>query len=207
MPGAEGVEGVETWSDLIDAVRDESLWEGCDTLIIDSATEAEELAVKHTLQTVKHEKTGLSPNSVEAYGYGKGYQFVYETFMQLLSGLDKHFAAGRNVVLVCHSTIALAPNPTGEDYQRHEPKLQQPSKVGRTRDRVKNWCDHMIFIGYDVHAKDGKGKGSGSRTIYTREMPTHWAKSRCLPEAPILFAKGSTELWSTLFGKESHAAS
>ena len=36
----------------------------------------------------------------------------------------------------------------------------------------------MTVMLKDVNAKDGKGQGGGTRTIYSEERPTHVAKSR-----------------------------
>ena len=195
--GVNQVEGIESWQDLRAALQESSLWSGYQTVVIDTVTEAQRLAEAETLATVKHEK-GHLVKSIEGYGFGKGYQHVLETFRLLLSDLDRHKAAGRHVVLVCHSTTAYAPNPSGEDFLRYEPDLYQPPKTGRIRDAVKNWCDHMVFIDYDKSVKDGKAVGAGTRTLYAQELPHFWAKSRTLRN-PIVFEEGSSTLWDALF--------
>lgn len=194
--GAPAISGVETWTDLRDSLHSK-IADTFKTVVIDTGTKAQELAMLHTFQTVRHEK-GHIVTSVEGYGYGKGYQHVYDTFRTLLSDLDEHARAGRNVILVCHSVTDTAPNPEGEDYKRYEPDLQQPPKQGRIRDLVKNWCDHLLFVNYDVMVNKGKAVGAGTRTIYPTEMPTYWAKSRKLRD-PIPFSEGSRELWEKLF--------
>lgn len=195
------IDGVRSWSQLREAVNTESLWGGYGAVVIDTMTEGEELAVAHTISTVKNDK-GDTVNSIEGYGYGKGYQYVYDTFLPILSDLDGHIRAGRSVILICHECTANVPNPFGQDFLRYEPRLQSPSSgKASIRHRVKEWADDLLFIGYDVFAsKDGKGKGSGTRTIYPAEMPTHWAKSRKLSTA-IPFDEGSSELWKQLFEK------
>ena len=199
IAGVKAVGGVECWSDLRDALHQADLWTSHETIIIDSASVAQRYAEKFTIETVKHEK-GHFVKSVEGYGYGKGFQFVLETFWLLLADLDAHRRAGRNVILVCHATTSMAPNPEGEDYLRYEPDLHQPPKTGRIRDAVKNWCDHMLFISYDKVVQDGKAVGAGTRTIYPQEMPWFWAKSRTLAD-PIPYEKGSDEVWKQLFAK------
>lgn len=192
------VNGVETFVDMRDALRDEGIWKDCKTVVVDTATQAQQLAENYTLETVPHEK-GHRVSSIEGYGYGKGYQFVLETFRLLLADLDRHKRAGRNVVLVCHSTTSMAPNPEGDDYLRYEPDLYQPPKTGRIRDAVKNWCDHMLFINYDKAVKDGKAVGAGTRTIYTQELPIFWAKSRSVNKT-IQYEQGSDEIWKLILG-------
>jgi hypothetical protein len=135
------------------------------------------MAVEHTLATVLQD--GKRSTSVEGYGYGKGYGYVFDTFLPLMGDLDRHARAGRHVVLICHDCTSMVPNPAGDDWLRYEPRLQAPnSGKASIRLRVREWADHVLFVGYDVAAKDGKGKGSGTRTLYRAETPACMAKSR-----------------------------
>lgn len=192
------IDGLDTFGDLRACLQSSAL-DGFSTVVIDTATKAEELAIAHTLATVKHEK-GHSVSSIEGYGFGKGLQHLFDTFLLLLSDCDRHVRAGRNVILIAHSCIDTVPNPHGDDWIRHEPHLQAP-KSGKAsiRNRVVQWADHTLFLGYDVIAKDGKGKGSGTRTIWPQEMPTHVAKSRLIHDA-MPFEFGSGEVWRLIFG-------
>jgi len=178
---AQAVQGVDSWQGLRDALHAPG-WDGVRTIVIDSATKAEELAIAHTLASVPHEK-GHYVKSVEDYGYGKGYGFVFDAFLPLLADLDAHCRQGRNVVLICHDCATTCPNPMGEDWLRWEPRLQSPnSGKASIRLRVREWADHLLWYGYDVAVKDGKGMGSGTRTIYPTELPHCMAKSRTLQE-------------------------
>lgn len=195
------VTDILTWDDLRGLLHDDSIWSGFGAVVIDSFTKAEELAIAWTVKNVPHEK-GHAVKGIEDYGFGKGYVHVYETFLQLLGDLDAHARKGRHVICICHDCTANVPNPNGEDWIRYEPRLQSPaSGKSSIRHRVKEWCDHLFYVGYDVIANaDGKGKGSGTRTIYPAEMPTHWAKSRCLADA-IPYDDGSPELWTQLLAR------
>lgn len=158
-------------------------YDGIETIVLDTATKLEEWCVAHTLKTVKHEK-GHYVGSIEGYGFGKGYQFVFDTWITLLADLDAHVRQGRNVVLIAHDCVSNVPNPKGEDWLRYEPRLQSPS-TGKAsiRHRVKEWADHVLFLGYDVEVgEDGKGKGQGTRSLYTSELPFCMAKSRTTNE-------------------------
>lgn len=169
--------GVHDWPTLLEFLRGNL--DGVRTLVLDSATLAEEWVVAHTLRTVPVSQ-GVVATNVESYGYGKGYQYVYDTFLGLLSLLNEHSRAGRNVILVCHDCTATVPNPRGEDWQQYQPRLQSPSSgKGSIRLRVKEWADDVLFLGYDVEVgKDGVGRGRGSRTLYASELPAFMAKSR-----------------------------
>ena len=194
LDGVRRVPGVENWQGLRDTVNAVG-WDDYRTIVIDSLTKAEEMAVAHTLEYVPHEK-GYKIASIEDYGYGSGLTHVFETFLPLLADLDRHCRQGRNVVLVCHECTNTVPNPAGEDWLRYEPRLQSP-KSGKSsiRLRVKEWADHVLFYGYDVVAKDGKASGSGSRTLYPSERPECMAKSR-VHLNPIT---DPNECWPTLF--------
>ena len=180
------VTGIETWAQLREALQSDG-WDGIKTIVIDTLTKAEELCIAHTLETVPHEK-GHRVQRLEDYGFGKGFTHVFDTFLPLLADLDRHARAGRNVILVCHDCTTTVPNPAGDDWLRFEPRLQSPaSGKASIRLRVREWADHVLFYGYDVAVtKDGKGKGSGSRTIYPCELPHCMAKSRtCADPIPV----------------------
>ena len=173
-------------------------WDGIDNIAIDTATRAEEMAVAYTLTHIKHEK-GHKASNIEDYGFGKGYTHVFNTFLPLLADLDRHAREGRNVVLICHDCTATVPNPGGEDWMRYEPRMQAPnSGKASIRLRVREWADHVLFIGYDVSVgKDKKGQGCGTRTMYTAELPHCMAKSRTTSEQIVVDGDGA-EVWSKI---------
>ena len=193
---------IATYHDLRSVLHDQKLLQPFGAVVVDSLTKAEEMATEWTLANVKHEK-GHFVNSVEGYGYGKGFTHVYETFLRLLGDLDAVIRTGKHVICTAHDCTTTVPNPMGEDWIRWEPRLQHPaSGKASIRLRVKEWCTHLLYIGYDqVVDEHGKAKGSGTRTIYPAEMPSHLAKSRTL-EDPIPYERGSAALWKQLLGKE-----
>jgi len=91
---------------------------------------------KHARQV--DETDGVAIRRLEDYGFGKGCQHVYETFLPLLSDLDQHVRAGRNVALILHDCTATVPNPKGEDYIRWEPRLQSPAS-GKASIRLRGF--------------------------------------------------------------------
>lgn len=192
----------ESLDELHHVLRDPSTLEGFDALVIDSLTKVEELAVKWTIANVSHEKQGYAIKSIESYGWGKGYVHVYETFMTVLQDLDTISRRGTHVICTAHDCTANVPNPTGQDFIRYEPRLQSPpSGKGSIRHRVLEWCDHLLFVGYDVTITDGKVEGSGTRTIQPVPLPTAMAKSRTL-SSTVPYPQGDAELWKQLFNLE-----
>lgn len=196
------VEGIRTFADLRDCLQGPAL-DGFQTIILDSITRCEELIVDHVLATVKNEK-GQFVTSIEGYGFGRGYSHIYDKFLLLLADLDSQVRRGRHVMLIAHDCTADVPNPAGDDFLRFEPRLQNP-KSGKNsiRNRVVEWSDHVIFIGYDVVAEEGKGRGAGTRTIYTSEMPDHVAKSRRAALALPFTGPGDGDVWSHILGGQA----
>lgn len=194
-------EELESFDDLRAALHSEPLWAGFGAVVIDDLTKAQEMAEQWVIKNVKHEKKEKPIRSIEDYGFGKGKGHIYDAMLLLLGDLDAQVRRGRHVICVAHECTSPVPNPGGDDWIRYEPRLQSPkSGENSVRHRVKEWCDHLLFIGYDTAVEDGKATGSGTRTIYPVEMPTHWAKSRTLSD-PIVYQRGSAELWEKLFAK------
>lgn len=186
------------WAAIRSALHAEG-WGEIKSIIIDSATKAEELCVRWVLDSIQTDK-GKKAERIEDYGWGKGYTHAYETFLLLLGDLDQHVRAGRNVILVCHDCTSTVPNPRGEDWIRYEPRLQSPSSgKASIRLRVREWADHVLFFGYDIDVTGGKARGGESRTIYTTEQPHCMAKSRTLDEE-IVVERHDPALWQKLFG-------
>lgn len=194
------IDDIASWMELRAAIQSEELLSQYDAICVDSMTKAEDLSIVHTCQTVKHEKD-KAINGIEDYGFGKGFTYNYETFLTLLGDLDSVVRRGKHVIAIAHECVSTVPNPRGEDWIRYEPRLQSPtSGKASIRHKVKEWANDLLYIGYDVHSEDGKGKGAGTRCIYPVEQPSHWAKSRTLSK-PIPYAQGSAELWSQLLGR------
>jgi hypothetical protein len=153
------------------------------TIVIDTATKAEEIAGQFVCANIRGDK-GQSYARVAEFPYGKGFEYVYEEFLKMLADLDKHMRAGRNVVLICHDCVSKVINPRGEDFDRYEPRLQNPpSGKASIRLRVKEWADHVIFLGHEITVDEKTGKvarGSGSKVLYFSESPYQLAKSRGL---------------------------
>lgn len=177
---------VNSWAKVRSLLRSETLLKNYAGVALDSGTKIEEWAVAATLKTVLNDK-GKNVSSIEGYGFGKGYQHAFETFLHLLSDLDRVAASGINVFVIAHDCVNTVPNPSGEDWIRYEPRFQDPSSgKASIRRRIKEWADHVLFLGYDVDVKDGVGTGSGTRTLYTAELPQFMAKSRtCQEVIPI----------------------
>lgn len=174
---------------------------GARTLVIDDISSAEEFAKEHVVATRLTDK-GKRVDSIDGFGWGNGWQFVYDEFVALLADLDRVSDAGFNVCLVAHDVAVTKPNPSGEDFLQYQPLLYGGDKRGRANVRsfVKNWCEHLLFIGYDVFVEEGsnKGTGVGTRQIYTQELPTHLAKSRSAVLTQTFTLDNPGAIWTAL---------
>jgi len=172
---------------------------GARSLVIDTVTSAEQLAVDHVVATRRTDK-GKRVDSVEGFGWQKGWQYVYDEFVALLADLDRVADSGFNVCLIAHDVSTVFPNPAGEDYPRWEPLLHAGDKRGRynVRALLKNWCEHLVYFGYDVHVEEGKAQGSSTRSVYTIELPTHMAKSRTAQIAEPFTIENPGAVWQAL---------
>jgi len=122
---------------------------------------------------------------IESYGFGKGFTIASDEFKKLLVGLEKlRQDKGFVTVLLTHCHIKTFSNPTGDNYDRYEMKLNK--KISAL---VKEWSDAVLFAQFEVytHKESSKAKakavGTDDRIVYTRTSPMWDAKNRFnLPE-------------------------
>lgn len=185
------VGGIDSWGDLKDVLRGDTLAHA-KTIAIDTLTAAEDMCIRHIIERGNTSKRTIE--SIEDYGYGKGYVMVYEEMLRLFTLLEQHVRAGRNVVAVMHDERAKVPNPAGEDFLRHEPRLMQ-SRAANVRSRLIEWVDHLLFLEFERWVEDSKAKGS-ARVIHSQEAAYYVAKSRTLSAT----VPATGEMWQKVLG-------
>ncbi len=195
------VEGIETYQDVRDVLQQTTIFNDSDTVVIDTVTILQDLAIPHMLATIPKEKGDKAKNIV-AYGYNKGYQHLYDLMKFILQDCDRLIHHGKNVILVAQATPNRVSNPGGEDYLRDGPRLYagKPSVEAL----YCEWADHILRIDYqNVWAEDKKAKGDTTRIIYTKPEVYFRAKSRTIDEPIISFAdKTDSSIWKFMFGGE-----
>lgn len=195
------------WTHMLAAINGPG-WDSVQTIAIDTATCAQEWCEQWVYKNVKGDK-GIVCARMEDYGFGKGYRHTYDAFCTMLGALENHTRLGRNVILVCHEALFKVTNPEGEDYSRHEPKLQDAGDGGKSsiKLRVRDWADTVACMLEDVtvDGKTGKAKGCGTRSLYCGAAPYYVAKHRqpigtdavtCMP----VTATNGGEVWGALLG-------
>jgi hypothetical protein len=184
------------WDDLRDQLRGPG-WDEIKTIVLDTATKAEEYCAINVCETIKTDK-GNDVTTLEGYGYGKGQYHNFNNFMLLKRDLDTHIAAGRNVIVIMHESKTKSPNPFGEDYLKYQPHLQKSDNCNIV-EAMRNWFDELWFVSYDMTVNDNRASGIGSRVIYCQERPAFMAKTRILKKPFYAYTlKESDLIWKEL---------
>lgn len=199
------VQNVTTFDDLRAVIQNHALFDGHKVVVIDTVTKVEEIMEPWMFAHVKSDK-GATVNSIEGYGWGKGYKHSQDTMRLLLSDLEGLVRKGITVILLCQENAITMPNAEGLDYLQAGPKLHH-TKQFSTRLDVQEWADHVFRIGFldntVVGSKDAKvGKiaaGNAARVIYTSNARHFFAKSRTLKD-PIISFEDETDdsVWRLL---------
>ncbi len=149
----------------------------CGTLIIDTMDWAEALCNRQICDAA-------NVNSIEAFGYGKGYTYSTEEMQKFLYLLDEVIAKGIHVVLTAHAQIRKFEQPDEMGaYDRYELKLGQKTS-SRTAALLREWADMVLFANYETYVinadeKGNKKKAQGSRRVmYTTHHACWDAKNR-----------------------------
>lgn len=162
---------VATWKELNHCIT-EAAATNYETIVIDSADWAERLAVEDLLATSKKQ-------SVEDFGFGKGWVMTAEKISRFLTALDTLIDGGKHVVVLAHSKVQRTEPPDIlAAYDRYELKLSKQSSP-----LVKEWADELWFFRFktkSVTQDGGKAKGIGGkeRVIFTTHSAAYDAKTR-----------------------------
>ena len=146
----------------------------CRTLVLDTADWAERMCEDLVCRKSNQE-------SIESFGYGKGYTMVKEEFARMLDLLTEVNGMGINIVITAHAIIRKFEKPEEMGaFDRYE--LKAGNKAGNQIAAIlKEWADMVLFANYmeTVVDVDGKKKVQGGRRVmYTQHAPTWDAKNR-----------------------------
>lgn len=162
----EDFDGVLT---LLNSISQEDV---CKTVVLDTADKLEQLISRHVCL-----KYGIS--SIEDAGYGKGYTYLAEAWIELMKVCDNIIDSGKNIVFVAHAQMRKFEQPDEMGaYDRWELKLSK-----KTSPLLKEWSDMILFCSYktnvvtDEKTKSKKAVG-GKRVMYSTHNPCWDAKNR-----------------------------
>jgi len=210
---------VETFQDVRDVLHQPGLFADYKSVVIDTGTILELLAMQWVIENVKHEKNKPIAR-IEDYGYGKGYQHMFDTMRLIFQDLDAHVRQGRNVILLCQQCPQVIANASGSNYPQDGPKLYAPGPDSKqtftTRGYACEWADQVLKIDYlqqqvvgariDDQGKEHAGKvvGNTMRAVFTMPTdPSFFAKTRTLTDPVVAFADPADDsIWRMLFPGE-----
>jgi hypothetical protein len=166
-------DAVATWEEITAAVTQLAKADHpFKTLVVDTADWLEKRLAEHLCRKSNKE-------SIEDFGYGKGWVILAEEFARFLTSLDALTDRGMHVVFLAHSTVKKfeAPDQAGS-YDRFELKLSKQNAP-----LLKEWADLVLFGNFvtKVAEKDnGKMRGIGGkeRVLFANHSAAYDAKNR-----------------------------
>lgn len=191
MPGSVDLGRDVEYNDVLDGIdsliRDDHDF---DTAVFDTADKLEALIWKH----VNNREYGKPRESIEDWGFSKGYQYALDTWRDLCGRFLEELRIRRNmdIIFLGHSYIRTFKNPLGDDYDRYQMRLHD-----KAASFLKEYCDVVGFIQFetvvkrDEKTKRARGNSTGARTLHFVREAAWDAKSRFpLPdELPLEWAE------------------
>jgi hypothetical protein len=162
-----------TWEEITSAVAQLGKSEHpFKTLVIDTADWLEKRLTEYLCRKANKE-------SIEDFGFGKGWVMLAEEFARFLHSLDALLDRGMHVVFLAHATVRKfeAPDQAGS-YDRFELKLSK-----QVSPLLKEWADLVLFANYvtrTVEKDNGKARGVGGkeRVLFANHAAAYDAKNR-----------------------------
>lgn len=173
----------EVYSGIADLLDSSHEYE---TLVIDTVDRLEALLWAHMLERDSGKqsainKSGRTLDTIESYGYQKGYQIAVDEWRKLLGMLEalrlKRTVA---IVFIGHVTVKTFKNPEGEDYDRYALRVHD-----KAAGVLKEWVDIHGFCTFeegggklDKDQPKAKGYSTGRHLLKLRRSAAYDAKTR-----------------------------
>lgn len=159
-------------------------------LVIDTADRVEamlwEFILRRDGQRVSRKKEGTGTlDSIEDYGYGKGYQFALDEWRTFVAKLDRlRTVRGMGIILVGHTAVKTWKNPEGPDFDRYMMRIHD-----KAAGFLKEWADVVGFFSLEMVADQAtdrrgrpigrpKGLSTGRRVLHVERTAAFDAKTR-----------------------------
>jgi hypothetical protein len=170
------------------------------TVVIDALNGAERMCYEHVCARDFSGDWG----ELGFLAYGKGPEIALADWRILLNKLDDLRSSRKmTVFILCHTKVKSFKNPTGADYDRYQPDMNE-----KTWGLTHKWADCVLFGNFDVTvqgkggkeivdtSKKGKGMGGKQRILYTERDAAYDAKNRLGLPAEIDMGGSAAEGWS-----------
>jgi hypothetical protein len=168
----------QSWLDALEALAElTTAAHDYQTLVIDTLDWLEPHCWAHVCRESRDDN-GRPYQSIEDFGYGRGYVAAHDQWRRLASDLETlRTKRHMHIILLAHSAIRTFRNPAGDDFDRYELKLHKaPSGFWR------EWADAVLFASHDLNTvkKAGRVRGvMGNQRVLHTERTAAWdAKNR-----------------------------
>ena len=157
------------WLDVFKVIEELATTDhGYETLVLDTIDGLEGLNWKHVC--------GLERvDSIEDIGggYGKGYQRALDEWRRLWAFIERlREVKNMGIVLIAHTQVKRFANPSGDDYDRYQLKLND--KAGNF---LKEQCDVVGFAQYEMVMHKPSSKSRTEKPVYTGARIVHTQRS------------------------------
>ena len=151
------------------------------TLVIEDTGDLESRIWKHLVATAPLPKSGDKIETIEDFGFGKGYTIAEGEWRVLFAKLDAlRLKKKMHIIFLGHSAVATFKNPHGENFDWWSPQIHKLAfgVLGAN-------CDVVGFVTFDDATKQvrqGPSKktigATGTRVIQLEHSASWFAKSR-----------------------------
>ncbi len=165
----DGLDNIDTmsvptpssWTSILESVDALISDDRCKTIVLDSLDFAEQMLWSHIVATHTDEK-GRKVRDIEGFGYGKGYVAAASEWRVLIAALQRAGKAGKHVLLTAHAHRKTVKNPTGEDFEQMQIKLQE-----RASGLFREWVHIVAFAELDIATVTDKDDGGRTKGVFT----------------------------------------
>jgi len=201
---ARRIPGIETYQDLRDVLQQPALFEGCQTVVVDTVTVVQDWAEFYVVAHIPTDK-GRPVKNILGYGYNKGYKHLYNAMKDVLVDAEGLIHSGKNVIFIAQAAIHTVPHPGGEEFLRSGLNLHV-DKSWDIEALYCQWADHIFRIDYlNAFVKDKKITGDTTRAIFAKPELWFRAKSRSIDAKVISFeSKADDSLWRLMFPEDDN---
>jgi hypothetical protein len=161
------------WTEVLEALRALDREEHAfKSVVIDTLDAAEAMLWAHICK--RDDK-----QSIEDYGYGKGYVAAVDEWRVFVAALERLRSKGMQVITLSHSIVKAFNNPEGDNFDRYQMKLHD-----KAAGLIKERADCVLFARLETFAvkddktKRVKGVSSGARIVHTTRTAAFDAKNR-----------------------------
>jgi AAA domain len=181
------IPGPKDWLSSMQLIREIAADPGeFQSLAIDTADPLEDMAEAFICARDKK-------SSLEAYGFGSGYEALAAEWRVFLAELDQVRAKGLTVMILLHATVRTAQDPVLGDHDQWTGQLQKKTWAATLR-----WADMIGFMDFDsAKAPDGKRSLiTEDRVLHTQRGTGFVAKNRY--NMPLRIPMVKPNLWGSV---------